>query len=227
MRPLASSDPAAKPMSTRVPRMPRRNTPLTARILGSSSGRPRRRSVADPRTDRPLRLRSRQPASRGRQRHRFLSTSHSSTHDLPRGRPRSTSDMRARGERNKSMTGSSFQSPSGCYEEAIDATIDALTRCNEFERAESIRTVWNSGGNKRVPERYLQDLSARRRRSYTSPFLLAVMYARLERPDEMFHWLEVALRERSSRLCELRTNAWFRHYRSMGRFRCVERRIGY
>lgn len=27
------------------------------------------------------------------------------------------------------------------FEEAIDATIDALTRCNEFARAEAIRTV--------------------------------------------------------------------------------------
>ena len=113
------------------------------------------------------------------------------------------------------------------FEEAIDATIDALTRCNEFARAEAIRTVWCSGGYKKVLEWYLQDLLARRRHRYTSPFLLAEIYARLERPDEMFHWLEVALAERSPRLCELRTNAWFRRFRSMGRFRNVERRIGH
>ena len=111
--------------------------------------------------------------------------------------------------------------------QAIDATIDALTRCNEFARAEAIRTVWCSGGYKKVLEWYLQDLLARRRHRYTSPFLLAEIYARLERPDEMFHWLEVALAERSPRLCELRTNAWFRRFRSMGRFRNVERRIGH
>ncbi|BCQ25805.1 winged helix-turn-helix domain-containing protein [Caballeronia sp. NK8] len=113
------------------------------------------------------------------------------------------------------------------FEEAIDATIDALTRCNEFARAEAIRTVWCSGGYKKVLEWYLQDLLARRRNRYTSPFLLAEIYARLERPDEMFHWLEVALAERSPLLCELRTNAWFRRFRSMGRFRNVERRIGH
>ena len=99
--------------------------------------------------------------------------------------------------------------------------------CNEFARAESIRTVWNSGGYKKVLEWYLQDLFARRRNRYASPFLFAEIYARLGRPDEMFHWLDVSLAERSPRLCELRTNTWFRRFRSMGRFRNVERRIGY
>ncbi|SAK50314.1 two component heavy metal response transcriptional regulator [Caballeronia temeraria] len=115
----------------------------------------------------------------------------------------------------------------GHYEEAIDATVDALTRCNEFARAERVRTIWNSGGYEKVLEWYLQDLLARRRSHYTSPFLLAEIYARLGRPDEMFHWLEVALAERSPRMCELRTNAWFHRFRSMGRFRNIERHIGY
>jgi hypothetical protein len=43
----------------------------------------------------------------------------------------------------------------------------------------------------------------------------------------MFRWLEVSLAERSPRLCELRTNPWFNHYRSLGKFRSVEKRIGY
>jgi TolB-like protein len=115
----------------------------------------------------------------------------------------------------------------GQYEEAIEATIDALTRCNEFTRASTIRTVWDSGGYAKVLQWYLQDLMARRERSYTSPFLFAEIYARLGQQDEMFHWLGVALAEHSPRLCELRTSAWFHRYRSMGRFREVERRIGY
>ncbi|MFM0392048.1 winged helix-turn-helix domain-containing protein [Paraburkholderia phytofirmans] len=115
----------------------------------------------------------------------------------------------------------------GQYEEAVDATIDALTRCGEFARAETIRTVWESGGYQKVLQWYLQDLTARRQRRYTSPFLFAEIYARLDQPDEMFHWLDLALAEHSPRLCELRTNAWFNRYRSMGRFRNVEKRIGY
>jgi tetratricopeptide (TPR) repeat protein len=115
----------------------------------------------------------------------------------------------------------------GHYEEAIDATIDALTRCNEFARAETIRTVWNSGGYDKVLEWYLQDLLARRRNCYASPFLFAEIYARLNRPDEMFHWLDVALAERSPRMCELRTNAWFHRFRSLGRFRNIERHVGH
>jgi len=59
------------------------------------------------------------------------------------------------------------------------------------------------------------------------PLLLAEIYARLAKPDEMFYWLDAALSERSSRLCELRTNLWFQRYRSTGQFRSIEKRIGY
>ena len=115
----------------------------------------------------------------------------------------------------------------GAYKEAVEATIDALTRCNDFARAEMIRTMWEAGGYDAVLQWYLQDLLARRQKGYTSPMLFAEIYARLGKQDEMFHWLDVALAERSSRLCELRTNAWFDRYRSTGRFRNVEKRIGY
>ncbi|SAL31479.1 two component heavy metal response transcriptional regulator [Caballeronia udeis] len=115
----------------------------------------------------------------------------------------------------------------GSYKEAVEATVEALTRCNEFARAELIRTAWEAGGHDGVLQWYLQDLLARRQRSYTSPLLFAEIYARLGQPDEMFHWLDIALAERSSRLTELRTNAWFNRYRSTGRFRNVEKRIGY
>ena len=114
----------------------------------------------------------------------------------------------------------------GEYDKAVEATVDALTHCNEFARAEAIRALWNSGGYHRVLEWYLQDLQVRNAKRYTSPFLFAELYARLARPEEMFHWLEVALAERSPRLCELRTNAWFCRYRSLGRFRSIEKRIG-
>jgi TolB-like protein len=115
----------------------------------------------------------------------------------------------------------------GLYKEAVDATVDALTRCNEFARAETIQTVWASGGYDAVLQWYLQDLLARRQSGYTSPFLFAELYARLAKPGEMFHWLDVALADRSPRLCELRTNPWFRSYRSTKRFRDIEKRIGY
>lgn len=114
----------------------------------------------------------------------------------------------------------------GAYKEAVEATVDALTRCNDFARAEVIRTVWEAGGYDAVLQWYLQDLLARRQSGYTSPLLFAEIYARLGKQDEMFHWLDVALAERSSRLSELRTNTWFDRYRSTGRFHNLEKRIG-
>jgi hypothetical protein len=43
----------------------------------------------------------------------------------------------------------------------------------------------------------------------------------------MFHWLEAALAERSSRVCELRNNPWFQRYLSAGQFRSVVKRAGF
>jgi hypothetical protein len=92
---------------------------------------------------------------------------------------------------------------------------------------EAIQTQWEAGGSPAVLHWLLEDLLARHRQGYTSPLLLAEMYARLAKPEEMFYWLDAALAERSSRLCELRTNLWFQRYRSTGQFRSIEKRIGY
>jgi DNA-binding winged helix-turn-helix (wHTH) protein/tetratricopeptide (TPR) repeat protein len=112
------------------------------------------------------------------------------------------------------------------FPQAVAATVEALVRCGEHARAATIRAQWEAGGYRAVLQWYLDDLLARRRSRYTSPFLIAEIYARLAQPDEMFHWLEAALAERSSRLCELRTNPWFQPYRPTGRMRLIEKHIG-
>ncbi|WP_322042692.1 winged helix-turn-helix domain-containing protein [Paraburkholderia sp. J67] len=112
------------------------------------------------------------------------------------------------------------------YAQAVDATVEALVRCNLHARAATIRAQWNAGGYVAVLHWYRDDLLARRRSHYTSPLLIAEIYARLAQPDEMFHWLDAALAERSSRLCELRMNPWFEPYRPSGRMRKIEKLIG-
>ncbi|MEX3841031.1 winged helix-turn-helix domain-containing protein [Paraburkholderia sp. BR10882] len=112
------------------------------------------------------------------------------------------------------------------YAQAVDATVEALERCNQQARATTIRARWETGGYDAVLRWYLEDLLARRRARYTSPLLIAEAHARLAQPDEMFRWLETALAERSSRLCELRTNPWFAPWRPTGRMRLIEKHIG-
>jgi DNA-binding winged helix-turn-helix (wHTH) protein/tetratricopeptide (TPR) repeat protein len=112
------------------------------------------------------------------------------------------------------------------FAQAVDATMEALVRCNLHARAAAIRAQWEAGGYEAVLHWYLDDLLARRRNQYTSPLLIAEVYARLAQPDEMFHWLDAALAERSSRLCELRMNPWFQPYRPSGRMRRIEKHIG-
>jgi DNA-binding winged helix-turn-helix (wHTH) protein/Tfp pilus assembly protein PilF len=114
----------------------------------------------------------------------------------------------------------------GLYEEAVEATVEALFCSNAFGRAEKIREAWDAGGYRDVLQWYLRDLTARAAEGYISPFLFAELYARLAQPEPMFRWLEASLVERSPRMCELKTNPWFRRFRSMGRFRSVEKRIG-
>ncbi|WP_206996118.1 winged helix-turn-helix domain-containing protein [Trinickia mobilis] len=113
----------------------------------------------------------------------------------------------------------------GLFKEAVDATVEALIRCAEPPKAATIRSRWETGGYDAVLRGHLDDLLARHRNGYLSPLLLAETYARLSQPDAMFHWLEIALAERSSRLFELHTNPWFQHYRSTGKFRNLEKRV--
>jgi tetratricopeptide (TPR) repeat protein len=112
------------------------------------------------------------------------------------------------------------------YAQAVDATEEALVRCDQHARAAAIRAQWDAGGYDAVLHWYLDDLLERRRCQYTSPLLLAELYARLAQPEPMYHWLDAALAERSSRLCELRSNPWFAPYRPGGRMRLIEKHIG-
>jgi tetratricopeptide (TPR) repeat protein len=115
----------------------------------------------------------------------------------------------------------------GLVKQSVEATVEALVCCNELARAQAIRERWEAGEYDAVLEWLRADLLARHRDGYTSPLLLAEIYARLGRADEMFHWLDLALADRSSRLCELRTNPWFQRWRSTGRFRSLEKRLGF
>jgi TolB-like protein len=115
----------------------------------------------------------------------------------------------------------------GLFKESVEATVEALSASNQHARAETIRAQWQDGGYSAVLHWLREDLLARHRQGYTSPLLLAEIYARLGNAEEMFRWLEAALAERASRLCELRTNWWFQRYRSTGQFRSIEKHIGY
>ena len=115
----------------------------------------------------------------------------------------------------------------GLAKESVEATVEALVCCNELARAQAIRERWDAGAHDAVLQWLRADLLARHRDGYTSPLLLAEIHARLGRADDMFHWLDLALADRSSRLCELRTNPWFQRWRSTGRFRSLEKRLGF
>jgi hypothetical protein len=114
----------------------------------------------------------------------------------------------------------------GLLKESVDATVEALVCYNELPRSQTVRECWDAGGHDAVLQWLRAGLLSRTRQRYTCPLLLAEIHARLGKPGDMFNWLDVALVDRSSRLCELRTNPWFLRWRSIGRFRSIEKRIG-
>jgi DNA-binding winged helix-turn-helix (wHTH) protein len=115
----------------------------------------------------------------------------------------------------------------GLFKEAVEATLQALEMSGDPQRAQTLRACWADGGYGALLRCVLHDQLERHRSGYVSPLVIAESYARLDKPDEMFHWLEMAFAERASRLCELRNNPLFQRYRSTGRFRSLEKRIGY
>ncbi|WP_233862369.1 hypothetical protein [Paraburkholderia adhaesiva] len=69
---------------------------------------------------------------------------------------------------------------------------------------------------------YADDPLALRCSRHAQPFVIAETRVRLAQPDAIFHWLDPALAERSSRLGELRTNTWFQPCRLTGRMHLIE-----
>ena len=78
------------------------------------------------------------------------------------------------------------------FRESVDAMVEALSACDQHARAAEINLQWEAGGYDAVLHWLLEDLLARQRQGYTSPLLLAEMYARLAKPEEMFYWLDAA-----------------------------------
>ena len=113
----------------------------------------------------------------------------------------------------------------GRYGEAVAATVQSLVTCGEPARAERIDALWRDGGYAAVLRFYLDDLLQRRAVRYTSPLPIAEVYARLHRFDDALGWLDVALADWSSRLCEIAGAPWFRRYHNDPAFKAFLARV--
>ena len=81
-------------------------------------------------------------------------------------------------------------------------------------------------GNRREAEKVLQTLSDRAKKSYVSPFDVALIYTALGEKDTAFNWLDKAVAERSTFLVYSKWEPRLDSLRSDPRFKQILKQIG-
>jgi tetratricopeptide (TPR) repeat protein len=99
---------------------------------------------------------------------------------------------------------------------------DPLERAVAFAMEEGFR----SGGWKAALKRGIETRVAARKKGYSSPYLIAVLYADMGDKDATFQWLTTAYRERDTNLQRLKVDPWLDSVRSDPRFAELGKKIG-
>jgi tetratricopeptide (TPR) repeat protein len=105
--------------------------------------------------------------------------------------------------------------------------LEEATRIDSGEKAaEAVRRTFEHGGRKAVSESRLNNLKARARQGYVSPWDLAVAYAWLGDREGTLKQLETAYRERSARLVFLQSDPFFDFVHSDPRYQALVKQMG-
>jgi tetratricopeptide (TPR) repeat protein len=99
---------------------------------------------------------------------------------------------------------------------------DPLERAVAFAMEEGFR----SGGWKAALKRGIETRVAARKKGYSSPYLIAVLYADMGDKDATFQWLTTAYQERDTNLQRLKVDPWLDPVRTDPRFVELEKKIG-
>jgi len=81
-------------------------------------------------------------------------------------------------------------------------------------------------GNRAEAERIIEQLRARSKEIYISPYFIAVIYAGLNEKDQTFEWLEKAFEERQPYMILIGAEPVFENVRTDPRFQNLKARIG-
>ena len=82
----------------------------------------------------------------------------------------------------------------------------------------SVGVVYALSGKRKEAEQKIEELKAIAKRKYVQAYLIALVYAALDKRDEAFAWLEKVTEERSALLSRLRVDPTFDRIRSDPRF---------
>jgi tetratricopeptide (TPR) repeat protein len=107
----------------------------------------------------------------------------------------------------------------GLYDQALDASRKALlTDSDNPSVLCSVGVVYALSGKRKEAEQTIEDIKAIAKRKYVQAYLIALVYAALDKRDEAFAWLEKVTEERSGLLCRLRVDPTFDKIRSDPRY---------
>jgi tetratricopeptide (TPR) repeat protein len=113
----------------------------------------------------------------------------------------------------------------GMYEQAIPEFQRAAS--GDRARAAGLARAYALAGKRNQARKTLDELTEVSRRSYFSPYLLAVVHISLDEKEQGLAWLEKAYAERDSYLVGLKVDAALDPVRSDSRFQDLLRRVAF
>ncbi len=114
----------------------------------------------------------------------------------------------------------------GDYKESHEELEKALKLSGRAEDAAVVHRAFERGGAKSVAQWEVDDIKARARRGYVSPYNIATAVARSGDKDETMKYLEAAYREHEPALILLQSQAIFDFIHSDPRYRALVRKVG-
>ncbi|HEV8366769.1 MAG TPA: protein kinase [Pyrinomonadaceae bacterium] len=105
------------------------------------------------------------------------------------------------------------------------SALEGIAQSADAERA--LRDAYKQGGLDGYLRKHIEVLKEESKRSYISPYFIALDYGQLGDKDRVFEWLEKAYAERSSWLVEVRLEPIWEFVRSDPRYPDLLRRMGY
>jgi len=116
----------------------------------------------------------------------------------------------------------------GMHEEAITEIKKAVALSAGNTRVlATLAYAYAISGRRGEALKVLNDLRARSKQSYVSPYFIALIYAGLGENDRTLEWLEKAYQERHPYLVHLKVEPVFRNLRANPHFQDLLRRIGF
>jgi DNA-binding winged helix-turn-helix (wHTH) protein/TolB-like protein/Flp pilus assembly protein TadD len=115
----------------------------------------------------------------------------------------------------------------GMYQQAAAELNQAIALSSKSPRhLAELACIYAASGDRNSAQQLLNELLKRKDQQYVSPYSIAMVYASLQQPEQVFVWLAKAYETRAARLVRLSVDPIFKNLRADSRFVELMRRIG-